>query len=222
MYELGLITPVKMSVRRGALIILEGVDRSGKSTQCRKLVKTLQEQGEKVHLMRFPDRTTKIGKVINEYLSQKCELEDHAIHLLFSANRWEALPKIKELIHSGTTVVIDRYAYSGVAFTAAKPGFQIDWCKICDSGLPRPDLVLFLKISIEDAANRAGFGGERYEKTDFQAEVSKNYELLRDNDWRTVEAGRSIEEVHEDIKQLTMKAMAACANQPLGKLWTTL
>ncbi|XP_071949555.1 thymidylate kinase-like isoform X1 [Antedon mediterranea] len=210
-----------MSLKRGALIILEGVDRSGKSTQCKKLVQTLHNQGEKIHLMRFPDRTTETGKLIDGYLSQKFELEDHAVHLLFSVNRWEAVPKITELVKSGTTVIIDRYAYSGVAFTAAKPGFTIDWCKASDSGLPRPDLVLFLDISTEDASTRADFGGERYEKTEFQSKVSKNYELLKDKDWKIVAAGRSIEEVHNEIKQLTTTAISDCAYQPLRKLWQT-
>ena len=39
----------------------------------------------------FTDRTTAIGKAIDEYLNNKVELEDHAIHLLFSANRWESM-----------------------------------------------------------------------------------------------------------------------------------
>jgi len=37
----------------------------------------------------FVDRTTAIGAVIGDYLSKRCELDDHAVHLLFSANRWE-------------------------------------------------------------------------------------------------------------------------------------
>jgi dTMP kinase len=36
------------------------------------------------------DRTTPIGQMINSYLSSQSETEDHVIHLLFSANRWEA------------------------------------------------------------------------------------------------------------------------------------
>ena len=36
-----------------------------------------------------PDRTTPIGKIINEYLTAGASIDDHAIHLLFSANRWE-------------------------------------------------------------------------------------------------------------------------------------
>jgi dTMP kinase len=38
----------------------------------------------------FPDRTTPIGKMIDNYLKGEAEQEDHVIHLLFSANRWEA------------------------------------------------------------------------------------------------------------------------------------
>ena len=37
----------------------------------------------------YPDRTTTIGKMIDNYLQSKAELDDRAIHLLFSANRWE-------------------------------------------------------------------------------------------------------------------------------------
>ena len=37
------------------------------------------------------DRKTKIGEMIGEYLTCKSELDDHVIHLLFSANRWEAM-----------------------------------------------------------------------------------------------------------------------------------
>ena len=40
-------------------------------------------------ILLFAERDTAIGQVINDYLEKKCELEDHAVHLLFAANRWE-------------------------------------------------------------------------------------------------------------------------------------
>lgn len=43
-----------MACKRGALIVLEGVDRAGKTTQCNKLVQTLQQNGQPVEMMRFP------------------------------------------------------------------------------------------------------------------------------------------------------------------------
>lgn len=53
-------------------------------------------------------------------------------------------------------------------------GMDISWCKAPDVGLPAPDLVIYLSISNDVAAARAGFGGERYEKTDFQDKVGQH------------------------------------------------
>lgn len=113
-FEMGLI-------KRGALIVIEGVDRSGKSTQCKNLVQSLEKMNIKSKLITFPDRTTSTGKLIDEYLRNKeCNLSDEAIHLLFTANRWENLDKMKALLFEGVTLVVDRYSYSGIVFSAVK------------------------------------------------------------------------------------------------------
>lgn len=111
------------SVKRGAFIVLEGVDRAGKSTQAKKLVESLNKKRIPAELIAFPDRTTHTGKLISEYLSDSnYKLNDFAIHLLFTANRWENVDKMKKLLAEGTTLIVDRYSYSGVAFSAAKRG----------------------------------------------------------------------------------------------------
>ena len=109
-------------VTRGAFIVLEGVDRCGKTTQVARLVERLAQDSSSVQAMRFPDRTTPIGRIINEYLqsSSSSDLNDAAIHLLFSANRWEATKTIQSHLQQGTNIVCDRYVHSGVAFSAAK------------------------------------------------------------------------------------------------------
>ena len=53
------------------------------------LVEHLQAAGVAAELWRFPDRTTAIGKMINSYLTSQADIDDAAVHLLFSANRWE-------------------------------------------------------------------------------------------------------------------------------------
>mmetsp|Transcript_12009 Transcript_12009/g.13772 ORF Transcript_12009/g.13772 Transcript_12009/m.13772 type:complete len:132 (-) Transcript_12009:401-796(-) len=106
--------------KRGAFIVLEGVDRCGKTTQSGLLVKHLISLGIAAMSIRFPERTTAVGSLINQYLQSKSDLNDHAIHLLFSANRWEAVDEMKRKLNSGTTLVCDRYAHSGVAFSSAK------------------------------------------------------------------------------------------------------
>ena len=73
---------MKDVMKRGALIIFEGCDRSGKTTQCKRQVERLTEkfglqnndQPSSIG-MRFPDRTTEIGKAINEtFAGSNCML----------------------------------------------------------------------------------------------------------------------------------------------------
>ncbi|KAL3332701.1 hypothetical protein AABB24_032987 [Solanum stoloniferum] len=136
------------SSSRGALIVLEGLDRCGKTSQSGRLYKYLDEQGHSVESWRFPDRNTGVGQMISSYLANKSQLDDHAIHLLFSANRWEKRSLMEEKLKSGTTLIVDRYSYSGVAFSSAK-GLDIEWCKAPEIGLLAPDLVVYLDISPE-------------------------------------------------------------------------
>uniref|UniRef100_K3ZA07 dTMP kinase n=1 Tax=Setaria italica TaxID=4555 RepID=K3ZA07_SETIT len=133
---------------RGALVILEGLDRSGKSSQCARLLSYLEGQGCRAEGWRFPDRGTSVGQMISAYLANESQLDDRTIHLLFSANRWEKRALMESKLLGGTTLIVDRYSYSGVAFSAAK-GLDIQWCKAPDVGLIAPDLVIYLDVQPE-------------------------------------------------------------------------
>ncbi|KAK4097559.1 hypothetical protein N658DRAFT_510260 [Parathielavia hyrcaniae] len=161
------------AVPRGALVVLEGLDRSGKTTQVKLLEQRFVELGRKVKVMRFPDRTTPIGQMIDSYLKSQVDMDDHVIHLLFSANRWEAAKSIASLLSSGTTVICDRYYHSGVVYSAAKqnPTLTLPWARAPEIGLPRPDLVLFLDLDESAAQARGGWGGEAYERAEMQRRV---------------------------------------------------
>ncbi|KAG8529777.1 uncharacterized protein KY384_005258 [Bacidia gigantensis] len=169
---------------RGALIVIEGLDRAGKSTQHGRLCEHLESAGHSVKKLRFPgnpthattttqDRDTSIGTSISSYLKGASNLEDHVIHLLFSANRWEATPGIIRAIEAGTSVVVDRYYYSGIVYSAAKKaaGISLQWAKAPDVGLPKPDLVVFLDLDQATAKARGGYGEERYENEEMQKRV---------------------------------------------------
>lgn len=171
-------------IKRGVFILLEGLDRSGKTSAATALADTLnkEEHGSALQ-MRFPDRDTTIGKMINAYLADGVDLDDHVIHLLFSANRWEKQAFLRTQLEQGIHVVCDRYAYSGIAFTTAKPTMQDthEWSKAPDRGLIAPDVVLFFDVSTAEAAKRGGFGTERYEQCEMQDRVRTRFEaMLRD------------------------------------------
>ncbi|XP_010177580.1 PREDICTED: thymidylate kinase, partial [Mesitornis unicolor] len=143
-------------------------------------------------------RTTEIGRLISSYLGKEKNLEDHTIHLLFSANRWEHVPLMKEKLHQGVTLVVDRYAFSGVAFSSAK------------------------ELSPKEAAERGNFGNERYENSSFQEKVLQSfYQLMKDKtlNWKAIDASKSIEDLHKEIKSVAEETMQEVQNKPLGELW---
>lgn len=143
--------------------------------------------------------------MINAYLQGQSEQNDQAIHLLFSANRWEATQAILRDLEAGYTVVIDRYSFSGAVYSAAKnnSAMSLEWCWNPEIGLPKPDLVLFLDISPEDAAKRGGYGDERYEKEEMQVKVRKLFKTLFEQvenlNVKIVNAGQSLKEVSDNI-----------------------
>jgi len=80
---------------------------------------------------------------------------------------------ITSLLDAGTTVLCDRYYHSGIVYSAAKqnPSLTLSWARAPEVGLPRPDLVLFLDLSSEQAKLRGGYGAEVYEKAEMQRRV---------------------------------------------------
>lgn len=143
--------------------------------------------------------------MINSYLTGGAQQDDHSIHLIFSANRWEAVESILSDIHTGTTVVVDRYSFSGAVYSAAKgnPDLSLEWAWCMEVGLPKPDLVFFLDISSSDAAKRGGYGEERYEKEEMQARVRELFNELfaRLGNVRvsTIDAGQTLAKVEMDV-----------------------
>ncbi|CDW54251.1 thymidylate kinase [Trichuris trichiura] len=187
---------------RGIFVALEGLDRSGKTTQVAFLRETLEKINTPVRVFRYPTRSGPTGIALSQYLNKTETTDDHAIHLLFSADRWSTAyeiengfktdcvhltgcrQEIEQLLKAGTHVLADRYAYSGIAYSAAK-GLDYDWCCQPDKGLPRPDIVIFLDVHAEVAECRGDFGQEVYEKVEFQKKVYNIFmDKVRDSNWR--------------------------------------
>ncbi|CAH8492991.1 unnamed protein product [Heterobilharzia americana] len=167
------------STKRGLFVVFEGTEKCGKKTQSELLQEALtQITGKSALLIHFPDNTTPIGNLLAQYADGKIQLEPHAAHLLYIANRWEHQDKISTALKSGISVVVDRYSYSGIANTAAKfhPLSEYDWkwCRDMESGLLQPDFIFclapenFAEISVRD-----GFG-----KRSLRHRIFKNKFLL--------------------------------------------
>ncbi|GAB1604514.1 thymidylate kinase-like [Argonauta hians] len=204
-------------IQRGQLIVFEGIDRCGKSTQCQNLKRAFEKEGKKAIIQMFPDRETPSGSMIDSYLKKKADYCDEFIHLLFSANRWECIQKLKSALLSGTTVIVDRYAFSGVAYSSAKGTLSFKWCQAPDIGLIKPDCVFFLNIDPLIASQRANAGKERYEILEFQQKVLEQFMKMKDDTWKVIDANQSEEKVLADIYNHAL----SLNNEMLTKLWST-
>ena len=203
-------------------MLFEGADRCGKSTQAARLVAALNARGVAAELWRYPDRTTAMGKMIDEYLRSKAEMTDGAIHLLFAANRWEKKEMMERKLREGVTLVCDRYSYSGVAFTAAKnaPGLDLNWCRAPEIGLPRPDALLYLELSLDEAARRGGFGEERYETTEIQRAVKQSFDDMKEGWWNIIDANRDMDVIQSEVLDIAVRTVEECkTGAELKRLW---
>ena len=209
------------SLPRGLLIAFEGLDRSGKSTQLKMLSERLAKEGLPCKTIDYPDRSSETGLIIDKFLTKQLTLNAQVIHLLFSANRWEKNEEIKRaLAEEKRVIIVDRYAYSGVAYSAAKGIRSAEELKNPDRGLIRPDLVFYMDIDPEVSKNRGDFGKEIYEKVEFQKLVGVQFKSLTEDNWNLIDARKAKDDIEIEVWS---KLEKFCENNPkLGEpreLW---
>ena len=142
------------------LIVIEGLDGSGKSTQVRKLKEYIARSGRALEYIHFPRFDTPLyGDLLARFLRGELGSIDRVhprlVALLFAEDRNAAAPLIREALAAGRTVLLDRYVYSNIAFQCAKLEDKAErdelrnW--IFDTeyrhfGIPVPDVNIFLDV----------------------------------------------------------------------------
>ena len=160
------------------LIVLEGLDGAGKSTQLKMLCNYLEESGKKLKYLHFPRYEVQpFGALISNFLKGDYG-SNEAVHpqlvaLLFAEDRHAAAGQISEWLAAGCTVVLDRYVYSNIAFQTAKladpekAATLREWIFNLEYNffkIPQPDLNLFLDVPIdfvESELHHARSGSDR-------------------------------------------------------------
>lgn len=134
-----------MRHKQGKLIVIDGIDQSGKKTQTQLLARKIRTLGYACSIWSFPDYTTPLGRQLRSYLSGQNELDFHAVHLLYAANKWERATQIQDQIERGRMVIINRYTPSNLAYGIAHR-LRLDWLESLEDELPKPDIVLILDV----------------------------------------------------------------------------
>ncbi|WMJ83484.1 dTMP kinase [Oscillospiraceae bacterium LTW-04] len=143
----------------GRLIVFEGLDGSGKATQAAKAVQRLEENGQAVRAISFPDYNSESSALVKMYLRGEVgALDDvnvYAASGFYSLDRYISYQREwKNDYQAGKTVIADRYTTSNLCHQMAKlPRDEwvayISWLEYYEYvqlALPKPDLVLYLDM----------------------------------------------------------------------------
>lgn len=193
-------------MRKGRIVVIEGMDKAGKTTQSRVLVSALRNKGKLCDSLDFPDYSTPIGREIKSFLDGKRDYPDETKLMLLSANRWERKEIIDRTLSNGTILVMNRYYHSNLAYGVSK-NLELDWLMTLDRGLPKEDLCIVLEIRPTISESRSKHAGDLFENDkDLLKNVYKNYrKLAKLFNWKIINGERSKEEVSRDILNMVLK-----------------
>lgn len=192
---------------KGKVIVIEGTDKAGKTTQSRLLMEALKVSGKVCVILDFPDYTTSIGMEIRAFLDGKRDYPSEVKHLLFSANRWEKKKEIESMVENGTIVIMNRYWQSNLAYGTAN-GIDEGWLLKLDKGLPKEDMVIALLVNPATSTKRAETQDAFESDQALAAKAYKNYlKYAKQWKWKVVDGSKGKEQVHQEIMKLVRKEL---------------
>lgn len=194
-------------------VAIEGIDGSGKSTQCERLRDCLRSHNLAVVTCADPGGTEVGDRLRDVLLNYKGYLDPVTETLLFMASRAELVSKvIRPALEEGSVVISDRFLLSNVAYQgyAGGLGRQAIW----DAGLVAvgdvlPDLTIILDLTVEKAASRRKAKPDRFEQRsdDYHRAVREGF-LAEARRWpekmKVLDATLPIDEISNRICQLIL------------------
>jgi dTMP kinase len=204
-------------MKRGAFIIFEGIEGSGKSTQAELLAEALGEQGLKVDLSREPGGTEVSERIRGVLLDPELEeMHPRTELLLYLAARSEHVAKrIRRKLFAGEVVICDRFTLSTLAYQAggrelpAKVVARL--CKLGSFGL-EPDLTVLVDLDVGKAFSRLDRDQDRLEKAglEFHEKVRDAYLYFARRAPKRIRVFSGAKEkmmLHEEIKQVVLNLL---------------
>lgn len=220
---------------KGKLIVLEGIDGSGKETQSNLLEKKLKEKGREVMHISFPDYESPSSALVKMYLKGDFgknpeDVNPYAASLFYAVDRFASYRmKWKDFYEKGGIVIADRYTTSNMVHQMTKYEDEVkrkdflSWLEKTEYGeleLPRPDLVILLDIPLAVSENlvkeRAKKGGSmdiHEQHLDYLRKCHDAYrQLVALYHWKRIpctEEGRlrSIEDIGKDVEKAVVAVM---------------
>ena len=193
---------------KGKLVVFEGVDGAGTETQSKLLLKHFTDKKIPTERIFYPDYEGALGKLIRQFLDKKKDLSPEMQFMLYAGDMVKDKEKIASWLKQGKIVISDRYFNSTIVYQGLR-GFKLKNALRFsrDFGIPKPDVVIFLRISPQESARRKlGENGslDRHEEDRlFLERVNNSYrEMAMDNvfgQWFIVDGEKPKAEVFREV-----------------------
>lgn len=195
-----------MKLKRGVLIVLDGIDGTGKTTQAKRLLAALRERGMDAVYCREPS-DSRWGAAIKSKAAEAGSLSPEEELDLFQKDRKENVEKnLKPALQRKKVIVLDRYYFSTVAYQGAR-GFHPEEIRRQNEAFAvEPDLVFILDIHPQKGLARIAASTRKmdshFEKEDYLVKVREIFHGFEGENMHRIDASRSEEEVYREIEKI--------------------
>jgi dTMP kinase len=195
-----------MKLRKGVLIVLDGIDGTGKTTQAKRLLAALIKKGLDAVYFREPSDSRwglaiKSKAAVADSLTPEEELD------LFQKDRKHNVEKnLKPALEEKKVIVLDRYYFSTIAYQGAR-GIDPDSIRRQNESFAvKPDLVFILDIAPDTGLKRIEKGRKNmeshFEREDYLVEVRAIFSRLEGENIHHIDASRQEEDIYKDIEKI--------------------
>lgn len=194
------------SLKRGVLIVLDGIDGTGKTTQAKRLLETLKKKGLDAVYFREPSdsrwgREIKRKAAYVDSLSAEEELD------LFQKDRKENVAKnLKPALDRNRIVVLDRYYYSTIAYQGARGISPQMIQEMNEEFAVKPDLVFILDVPPREGLERIERNRKEkdllFEQEGYLGKVREIFKSFKGRNIFHIDADRSEEDIYREIEKI--------------------
>lgn len=196
---------------KGLLIVFEGIDGTGKSTQLRLLAEELKKRGIPVLTTREPTNGPFGQKIRKLYLDRNNCTPAEELDLFLEDRRQHVREVLNPALAEGQVVLCDRYYLSTAAYQGAN-GFDVAEIIEKNRFAPPPDLALLFQappdLSISRITQDRGDILNDFEKAENLARVSEIFNTLNHPSIRKINAARSISAIRDEILTLVLPLLS--------------
>ena len=197
-----------MVLEKGVLIVFEGIDGSGKSTQAEILLKRLQEEDVDVVYFREPSKGKWGRKIKKKALHPDSLTPEEELELFLKDRRENVEKNLKPALKKKRVVILDRYYYSTIAYQGAKGIDEKQIARMNEEFVVQPDLVFILDIDPQKGLERIENRKKKdrlFEREDYLAKVREIFRSFKGEKFVHIDALKSKEEISREIEEIALR-----------------